>query len=119
MKVKLIRKASVDDFISQNARSKSSMNIFLQVLKVADWNIPNDVKSTFGKRADIICHGKRIVFDIAGGAFRMICGLEFREKSVFLYVKFIGTHATYDKLCKAGKNEIGACDVDLYKSNTK
>jgi len=118
MKTKLIRKASIEDFVVQHARSKSSMNTFLQLLKNADWNIPKDINSTFGKRADLICHGTRVVFDLGGGMYRMICGLQFRKKSVLLFVKFIGTHAEYDKLCHAKKNEVGVCDVDLYKSNT-
>jgi mRNA interferase HigB len=119
MKVKLIRRASIEDYVLHNARSKSSMSIFLRILKVADWNVPSDLNCTFGKRADIVCKGKRVVFDIGGGAFRIICGLQFRKSSVFLYVKFIGSHAEYDRLCKPGKNEVGVCDVDLYKSKTK
>jgi mRNA interferase HigB len=116
MKVRLIRKASIETFIAQNARAKSSMHAFLELLKVADWEVPNDIKSTFGNRVDVICNGSRLVFDSGGGAFRIICGVAFGKKSVFLFVKFIGTHAEYDKLCKAKKNEVGICDVDHYKS---
>lgn len=119
MKVRLIKKAAIEDYSIRHARSKGSMDAFLQILKVADWNIPVDVNSTFGKRADIICHGKRVVFDVGGGSFRIICGLAFSVQSVFLYVKFIGTHAAYDRLCKPGKNEPGVCDVDVYKSKSK
>jgi len=55
------------------------------------------------------------VFDCGGGVFRIICGMSFGKKSVLLFVKFIGTHAEYDTLCKATKKETGICDVDLYK----
>jgi len=92
------------------------MNAFMELLKVVDWEIPNDVKSTFGERVDTVCNGSRLVFDCGGGAFRIICGVAFGKKSVFLFVKFIGTHAEYDKLCNAKKNEVSICDVDLYKS---
>lgn len=116
MKVKLIRKASVESFIIQNARSKSSMTSFLEIIKLADWNKPDDIKSTFGKRVDVVCNGDRVVFDCGGGAYRIICRVLFGKKTVFLFVKFIGTHASYDKLCNAKKNEVGICDVDHYKS---
>jgi mRNA interferase HigB len=116
MKVKLIRKASVESFIAQNARSKSSMIPFLELIKVADWEVPGDIKSTFGRRVDVVCNGDRVVFDCGGGAFRIICRVVFGKKTVFLFVKFIGTHAAYDRLCKAKKNEVGICDVDQYKS---
>ena len=92
------------------------MNTFLELLKVADWSVPDDVKSTFGNRVDVVCNGDRVVFDCGGGAFRIICGVMFGKKTVFLFVKFIGTHAEYDKLCNAKKNEVGICDVDNYKS---
>lgn len=119
MKVKLVRKASIESFIVKNARSKSSMTAFLQLLKVADWQNLSDIKSTFGKRVDVVCNGDRVVFDCGGGAFRIICRVVFGEKLVFLFVKFIGTHAEYDKLCKAKKDETGICDVDAYKSKIK
>jgi len=116
MKVNLIRKASIEDFISNNARSKSSMDNFQQILKDVDWTVPADIKTTFGRRADIVCEGTRVVFDVGGGVYRVICGLAFGKKTVFLFVKFVGTHAEYQKLCNPKKNETGICDVDLYKS---
>ncbi len=119
MKVNLVRKASVETYIAHNASSKSSLNTFLAILKVADWSDPNDIKSTFGNRVDIVCNGDRVVFDCGGGTFRIICGVMFGKKTVFLFVKFIGTHAEYDKLCNANKKEVGICDVDDYKSKKK
>lgn len=116
MKVKLIRKAGIESFIAQNAKSKSSLISFLEVLKVADWDVPDDKRRTFGRRVDLVCNGDRVIFDCGGGAFRIICRVLFGEKKVFLFVKFIGTHAEYDKLCNAKKNEVGICDVDHYKS---
>lgn len=115
MKVKLIRNASIEEFILQNARSKSSMDIFRQVLRAADWNNPVDIKNTFARKADIICNGTRIVFDVGGRVYRIICGMKFMKTVVYLYIKFIGTHAEYDKLCNVSKKETGICEVDLYK----
>jgi mRNA interferase HigB len=33
----------------------------------------------------------------------MICGYHFGETRVHLFVKWIGTHAAYSKLCSLGK----------------
>ena len=114
MKVKLIRRASVENYISQHASSNSSMNKFLELIKVADWDNPNDIKHTFGNRVDIVCNGKRAGFDCGGNGYRIICGISFGKKAVLLFVKFIGTHAEYTKLCKATKKQVGICNVDLY-----
>lgn len=115
MKVHLIRKSSINEFVKSNARSGSSFNQFLSIVKHADWDTPDDIKKTFGKRVDLICNGERVVFDIGGNKFRLICGIKFINKGVFLFVKFIGTHSEYDKLCNVSKGETGICDVNNYK----
>jgi mRNA interferase HigB len=44
-----------------------------------------------------------VVFDIGGNNYRMICKYWFGASRVHLYVKWIGTHAEYDGLCKKNK----------------
>jgi HigB_toxin, RelE-like toxic component of a toxin-antitoxin system len=46
----------------------------------------------------------RVVFDIGGSNYRMICKYAFGEKQVHLFICWIGTHAEYDKLC-AGREQ--------------
>jgi mRNA interferase HigB len=56
--------------------------------------------ATFGS-ADLLGNrSSRVVFDIAGNTYRMICKYAFGVKQVHLFVCWIGTHAEYDKLCK-------------------
>jgi mRNA interferase HigB len=100
MKVRLIKKKSIENFALQNARSRSSFRLWLTALKYADWNEPEDIMATFGS-ADLLGNGiNRVVFDIAGNNYRMICKYQFGETEVHLYIKWIGTHADYTKLCK-------------------
>jgi mRNA interferase HigB len=100
MKVRLIKKKSIENFALQNARCRSSFKLWLTALKYADWNEPEDIMATFGS-ADLLGNGiNRVVFDIAGNNYRMICKYQFGETEVHLYVKWIGTHADYTKLCK-------------------
>jgi mRNA interferase HigB len=55
--------------------------------------------ATFGS-ADLLGNrSSRVVFDIAGNTYRMICKYAFSVKQVHLFVCWIGTHADYDKLC--------------------
>jgi len=53
MKVRLIKKKSIEGFALKNARSRSSLRIWLTILKHADWNAPRDIADTFGP-ADFI-----------------------------------------------------------------
>ena len=105
MKVRLIKEKTIQEYMTANAQSRTSFTGFIQLIKVADWNTLEDVQKTF-PRASIVCEGKRVVFRIGGNQYRMICGIMLGKKYVFLFVKFIGTHAAYDNL--------KICEVDNY-----
>ena len=103
MKVHLIKKQSIEDYILQNARSRATFEIWLSILKWADWKEPNEILSTFNS-ADILGKGSdRVVFNIGGNNYRLICKYHFGILKVHLFVMWIGTHAEYTKLCNEGK----------------
>ena len=60
----------------------------------ADWNSVNDVRSMYNT-ADYIGN-ERFVFNIRGNRYRLIVAVVFSIRTV--YIKFIGTHAAYDKV---------------------
>ncbi|TFF40608.1 type II toxin-antitoxin system HigB family toxin [Mucilaginibacter psychrotolerans] len=102
MKVHLIKKQTLENFAAQHPRSRTSLEDWLEKLKFADWEEPGDIKYTFNT-ADILGKSSsRIVFDIGGNNYRMICKFIFGAKQVHLFVCWIGTHAEYDKVCKLG-----------------
>ncbi|MCI0750253.1 MAG: type II toxin-antitoxin system HigB family toxin [Flammeovirgaceae bacterium] len=99
MKVHLIRKETIESYVAENARSKSSFAIWLTAIKHADWDIPDDILQTFGS-ADLLGDGiDRVVFDIGGNRYRMICKYVFGQKQVHLFICWVGTHTEYDELC--------------------
>jgi len=66
---------------------------YRQVLK-ADWSSPAEVKREFGT-ASVLRDG-RVVFNIAGNKYRMVVQINYPYRVV--YVRFIGTHAQYDRI---------------------
>jgi len=103
MKVHLIKKQSIENYVLKNARSKASFKIWLSILKRVDWKEPTNIISTF-KSADIIGNGSdRVVFNIGGNNYRLICKYYFGNTRIHLFIKWIGTHAEYTKLCNIGK----------------
>jgi|SRR5882724_3075809 len=99
MKVHLIAKKTIEGFAVWHARSRASFEDWLQKIKDADWNEPADMKNTF-RSADLLGRGShRVVFDISGNNYRVICKYAFGDHEVHLFVCWIGTHADYDKLC--------------------
>lgn len=100
MKVHLIKKQTLENFAAQHPRSRTSLEDWLEKLKFADWEEPGDIKYTFNT-ADIFGKSSnRVVFDIAGNNYRMICKFVFGAKQVHLFICWLGTHAEYDKVCK-------------------
>lgn len=103
MKLHLIKEKTIRDYIAEHSSSEPAFNNWLAKIKYSDWNEPADIKNTFssadllGKRSD------RVVFDVGGNNHRLICRYMFGEKKVHLFIKWIGTHAKYDKLCKSGE----------------
>lgn len=103
MKIHLIKKLSIEEYIIKIPRSKVFFEVWLSILNRADWNDPNDIISTYNS-ADILGKGsERVVFNIGGNNYRLICKYHFGKMKVHFFVKWIGTHAEYSKLCSAKK----------------
>ncbi|MET0444156.1 MAG: type II toxin-antitoxin system HigB family toxin [Pseudorhodoplanes sp.] len=64
------------------------------LVRASAWRSMDDLRSA--APAVKILNGERVRFEIAGGSFRLIAALDFRRQIVF--VKFIGTHAEYDRV---------------------
>jgi mRNA interferase HigB len=103
VKVHLIKRRSIEDFVNINAPARQSFGDWLNKIKYADWQQPEDMKSTFNS-VDLLGNGSnRVVFNVGGNNYRMICKYVFGEKQIHLFVCWIGTHAAYTTLCKAQK----------------
>ena len=66
----------------------------LLVEVVGDWHTPGDVKAQYGNAS--IAGNNRMVFNIAGNKHRLIVAFAYRMQ--IADIKFVGTHATYDKV---------------------
>jgi len=103
MKIHLIRKQTIEKYVSENAQSKSAFANWLSIIKWVEWKEPKDIISTFSS-ADILGESsKRVVFNVGGNKYRMICSYHFGKKKVHLFIRWIGTHSEYTKLCAEGK----------------
>lgn len=100
MKVRLIKKKTIEKFTTKNVNSKKSFDDWIDKLKSADWQTVNDIKQTFGTADQIGKSSKRIVFNIGGNNYRMICKFQFGRSYVHLFINWIGTHADYTKICE-------------------
>jgi mRNA interferase HigB len=92
--MRIIAKRTVAEFGAKNPAARASLEHWLRVTNAAIWVSTNDVQSAFSKAK--VLNAERVRFEVAGGDFRMICAFDFRREIAF--VKFIGTHADYDRI---------------------
>ena len=94
---------SINQYIKANAQSKTGFSYWINLLKASDWITPEDIMETFSS-ADLL--GKscnRVVFDIGGNKYRMICHYVFGTKEIHLFINWIGSHAEYTQLCNKNR----------------
>ncbi len=103
MKVHLIRKETIENFKRIYPGSRAPFRAWLSMIKQVVWYTPEDMLKTFAS-ADLLGDGSnRVVFDIGGNNYRMICHYVFGEKEIHLFICWIGTHDAYDRLCMENK----------------
>ncbi len=68
----------------------------------AAWTSPQTVKDQYANAS--ICGNNRVVFNIGGNKYRLVVEMQYRAG--IAWVKFIGTHAEYDKINAQTVNDI-------------
>ena len=100
MKTHIIKIITLNEFKLLHPDSFVSLNEWVNKVKVADWNKPDDIKNTFATADLLGNNSSRVIFNIGGNKFRLIVKYYFGKKEIHLFICWIGTHAAYTKLCK-------------------
>jgi mRNA interferase HigB len=90
----IISKAALVEFGSEHADAIEALNRWYDLSKEANWNSLTDIKKTFST-VDFVGND-RYVFNIKGNKYRLVAMIFFDIRTVF--IRFIGTHAKYDKI---------------------
>ncbi|MEN8202956.1 MAG: type II toxin-antitoxin system HigB family toxin [Bacteroidota bacterium] len=102
MRVHLLKKQSIEEYIAINNQSRIALIRWLSQIKSADWEKPSDMILTFSDADLLGRRSKRIVFNIGGNKYRMVCQYNFGRKEVHLFINWIGAHNEYTRLCSRG-----------------
>jgi mRNA interferase HigB len=94
--MRVIAKSTLRKFWQQPqyADAKGPLESWYDEAMQASWTSPRDVKAQY--RSASICGNHRVVFNIGGNKYRLVVEMQYRAEIV--WVKFIGTHAQYDKI---------------------
>lgn len=108
--VHVIKIQAIHEYCQLNPQHKAALEAWVSIVRTSTWEKPEDIVLQYGPKAidllgkkdnkptTVSC--KRVVFDISGNNLRVIAKYQFhpKQKQCRLYLKWIGTHAAYDKL---------------------
>jgi mRNA interferase HigB len=92
--MRIFSKKEINLFINKHSDSKESLNEWYLKSKSKTWTNFQDIKNTFNS-VDYV-KNDLYVFNINGNKYRVIARIFFQKP--MMYIRFIGTHAEYDKL---------------------
>ena len=92
--MRIIAKRTLRDFWTKHADSEQQLKSWYQETEKTEWGNINDLKKDYPGAS--ILQDNRIVFNIKGNNYRLIVKFNFEYQ--ICWIRFIGTHAEYDKI---------------------
>ncbi len=93
--MQIIALRTLRQFCEKHPQAETPIRVWHAAVSRAEWKSPADVKRQFGATVDFV-GDNRVIFDLAGNKYRLIGHVSYTYKRVL--VKFIGTHAEYDRV---------------------
>jgi len=92
--MRIIAKGTLRDFWLGHADSEQALKSWYLEADKSNWLSPNDIKKEYPSAS--ILPNNRVVFNIKGNTYRLIVKINYSYQ--MLWIRFIGTHAEYDKV---------------------
>ena len=93
--MQVIARRTLKEFRQRRPQAEGPIRVWFAIASKARWQSPNDIKRQFGGSVDFI-GDNRVIFDLGGNKYRLVVHVSYRFGR--LLVKFIGTHAQYDRI---------------------
>lgn len=92
--MRIFSEKPLKDYADRHPEAKSAIQDWIRNVKECRWQSLADIKTKFNS-VDYVGN-QRYVFNIKGNDYRLVVVIQFRPQ--FVYVRFIGTHAEYDRI---------------------
>ena len=92
--MRVIARNTLVGFWGNHPKARASLEQWYKFVSAADWRSTDEVQKAAPKAK--VLNSERVRFEIAGGNYRLVAAFDFRRQIAF--VKFIGTHAEYDRI---------------------
>ncbi len=92
--VRVFNRSTIRAFANAHKDAEQPLFAWYREVKKADWKSPDDIKVQHPSAS--IINKERVVFNIKGNKHRVIVVVKLTFH--YVYIRFIGTHAEYDKV---------------------
>jgi mRNA interferase HigB len=92
--MRVIARNTLVAFWSKHPEAKVAIERWYRIVKAAHWTSTEDIQRAAPKSK--VLNRERVRFEVVGGNNRLVVAFDFRRQVAF--VKFIGTHAEYDRI---------------------
>lgn len=92
--MRIIARRTLLAFAARNPAARPALLRWGNLIEAGEWRTMNELGASFS--GCVVLNGERARFEIAGGNFRLIAAFDLRRQ--IAYVKFIGSHAEYDRI---------------------
>lgn len=93
--MQVIARRTLREFWALHPQAERPVRAWFAAVSKARWSGPSDVKRQFGASVDFVADN-RVIFDLGGNKYRLIVHVSYTFGRVL--VKFLGTHADYDRI---------------------
>jgi mRNA interferase HigB len=92
--MRVIAVKTLRDFWQKHPAAEIPLRSWFALARRAKWRAPAAIKAAY-RNASVIANN-RVVFNIKGNDYRLIVVVHYNRGMMF--VRFVGTHAEYDKI---------------------
>jgi len=107
--MRVIARNVLVSFWGKHPEAKVSLERWHTIVRAAQWTSTDEVQKAAPK-AEVL-NRERVRFEVAGGNYRLVAAFDFRRQIAF--VKFIGTHAEYDRIDALTVSQFQGDDMDI------
>jgi len=92
--MRVIARNTLVAFWNEHPEARVALERWYRLIRAAHWSSMDEVQRAAPKSK--VLNRERARFEVAGGNYRLVVAFECRRQVAF--VKFIGTHAEYDRI---------------------
>lgn len=92
--MRIISRKALREFWDVHLDAEPHLREWLQAVQPVSWRTPQEIREQF-PRASFV-GSNRVIFNIRGNRYRLVVAISYAYG--IIYVRFVGSHAEYDRI---------------------